>query len=152
MSGSSSTTRIRSPVCADRSGVCFNPISLRSLCTHKRSLPTCKRMGAVLLQSCNAEAGVQQAHALPLHSPLRTPILALTYGTGPNRVRAMAFLVAAAVAAVFPSRVPAQDTIAAQLQCEGLNVTEIDIDANRPEFRGALAWWRKFARGLGLHH
>jgi hypothetical protein len=109
-------------------------------------------MGAVLLQSCNAEAGVQQAHALPLHSPLRTPILALTYGTGPNRVRAMAFLVAAAVAAVFPSRVPAQDTLAAQLQCEGLNVTEIDIDANRPEFRGALAWWRKFARGLGLHH
>lgn len=36
--------------------------------------------------------------------------------------------------------------------CEGLRVTEIEIDANRPQFRGVLAWWRNFARGLGLHH
>ncbi|MGH7638642.1 MAG: hypothetical protein ACREOK_13425 [Gemmatimonadaceae bacterium] len=45
----------------------------------------------------------------------------------------------------------AQDSIRAG-PCGGLPVTAIEIDANRPQFRGALAWWRKFARALGLHH
>ena len=47
----------------------------------------------------------------------------------------------------------AQDTaIVEPGPCAGLRVTEIEIEARRPEFRGALAWWRKFARALGMHH
>jgi hypothetical protein len=36
--------------------------------------------------------------------------------------------------------------------CDGLTVSVIEVDPQRPEFRGVLAWWRKFARALGLHH
>ena len=45
-------------------------------------------------------------------------------------------------------QVPADST----QSCEGLEVVSIDVDANRPAFRGALAWWRKLARAVGLHH
>lgn len=47
--------------------------------------------------------------------------------------------------------VGAQDTTGSG-PCEGLRVTEIEIAANRPQFRGVLAWWRKLARAVGLHH
>ena len=48
---------------------------------------------------------------------------------------------------------PAQDTSSVGGgPCAGLQVTEIAIDAGRPDFRGIFAWWRKFARFLGLHH
>jgi hypothetical protein len=53
------------------------------------------------------------------------------------------------------ARLPAfaQDTSAAGTgPCAGLRVTRVEIDAGRPQFRGVLAWWRKFARALGLHH
>jgi hypothetical protein len=47
----------------------------------------------------------------------------------------------------------AQDTaVVGEGPCAGLRVTDIEIDAGRPEFRGVFSWWRKFARALGLHH
>lgn len=36
--------------------------------------------------------------------------------------------------------------------CDGLPVSSVVVDAERPTFRGAFAWWRKFARAAGLHH
>lgn len=40
----------------------------------------------------------------------------------------------------------------AQEPCERLPVSRVDVEASRPVFRGALAWWRKAARAVGLHH
>lgn len=36
--------------------------------------------------------------------------------------------------------------------CEGLPVRAVNVETQRPAFRGAMSWWRKIARGLGLHH
>jgi hypothetical protein len=36
--------------------------------------------------------------------------------------------------------------------CDTLPVSSVNVDADRPQFRGAFAWWRKVARSLGLHH
>ncbi len=38
------------------------------------------------------------------------------------------------------------------IACDGLPVQAVVVETNRPEFRGMLAWWRKFARAAGLHH
>jgi hypothetical protein len=40
----------------------------------------------------------------------------------------------------------------AQVACEGLPVSEVRVEARRPVFRGVLAWWRRAARAVGLHH
>ena len=40
----------------------------------------------------------------------------------------------------------------AQESCDGLPVRRVEVDANRPAFRGVLAWWRRAARAIGLHH
>lgn len=37
-------------------------------------------------------------------------------------------------------------------QCEGLPVRTVTVLTGRPEFRGPAAWWRRFARSIGLHH
>jgi len=39
-----------------------------------------------------------------------------------------------------------------QAACEGLVVRRVQVESRRPEFRGALAWWRKAARAVGLHN
>jgi hypothetical protein len=36
--------------------------------------------------------------------------------------------------------------------CDGALVSGITVTTDRPEFKGASAWWRKFARSVGLHH
>jgi len=36
--------------------------------------------------------------------------------------------------------------------CDGYAVHSVDVETTRPQFRGALAWWRKVARSVGLHH
>jgi hypothetical protein len=36
--------------------------------------------------------------------------------------------------------------------CDGATVLSVAVDTRRPHFRGALAWWRKVARAIGLHH
>jgi hypothetical protein len=36
--------------------------------------------------------------------------------------------------------------------CDGVVVRHVDIETGRPTFRGALGWWRKAARAIGLHH
>lgn len=53
--------------------------------------------------------------------------------------------------AAVPARSPAQDSTLAS-SCEGRRVASVQVDARRPQFRGLLSWWRKFARSLGLHH
>ena len=68
--------------------------------------------------------------------------------------RQLRFATGAVAFALYPAGLRAQqqapvDSVAS---CEGLQVLSIDVDANRPEFRGALAWWRKLARAIGLHH
>jgi hypothetical protein len=37
-------------------------------------------------------------------------------------------------------------------RCDGMPVQSVDVQTHRPSFRGALGWWRKIARGIGLHH
>lgn len=59
-------------------------------------------------------------------------------------------LAAATLTLVAGARASAQQDSTAI--CNGKPVSRIDVDANRPEFRGIFAWWRKFARSLGLHH
>lgn len=53
----------------------------------------------------------------------------------------------AVVAILAPAHLPAQ-----AIACEGRPVSGVEVDAQRPEFKGALAWWRKAARAVGLHH
>jgi len=36
--------------------------------------------------------------------------------------------------------------------CDGVAVSTVTVETRRPSFRGAMGWWRKIARGLGLHH
>lgn len=37
-------------------------------------------------------------------------------------------------------------------RCDGFDVHLVDVATTRPQFRGAMAWWRKVARSVGLHH
>jgi len=36
--------------------------------------------------------------------------------------------------------------------CDGLTVTAVDVETQRPTFKGIMSWWRKLARAVGLHH
>ena len=36
--------------------------------------------------------------------------------------------------------------------CEGLPVSAVHVETNRPDFRGPMLWWQAFARQVGLHH
>jgi hypothetical protein len=36
--------------------------------------------------------------------------------------------------------------------CEGVLVSTVNVRTDRPDFRGPAAWWRRFARSIGLHH
>ena len=58
---------------------------------------------------------------------------------------------AAAIGAfVLPVRLLAQaDTTR---DCDGLRVDSVSVETSRPSFRGAMGWWRKIARAVGLHH
>jgi len=38
------------------------------------------------------------------------------------------------------------------VRCDGLTVRAVEIETQRPEFKGLLGWWRKLAHGIGLHH
>jgi hypothetical protein len=38
------------------------------------------------------------------------------------------------------------------IACVGEIVKTVDVRTNRPTFRGALGWWRRAARAIGLHH
>lgn len=38
------------------------------------------------------------------------------------------------------------------VRCDGMTVQHIGVETNRPAFKGALGWWRKLARSLGMHH
>ena len=50
----------------------------------------------------------------------------------------------------------AQDPVVApdsgSISCEGLRVDSIEVDAERPPFKGQAAIWRRMAHGVGLHH
>lgn len=48
-----------------------------------------------------------------------------------------------------PAWAQGEDTTMA---CEGLPISAVEVEANRPVFRGMLDWWRKAARAMGLHH
>lgn len=37
-------------------------------------------------------------------------------------------------------------------RCDGHIVQSVEVQTHRPTFRGALGWWRKVARRVGLHH
>lgn len=71
-----------------------------------------------------------------------------TYGW---RARGRALLLVGALIVLHPATATAQrsDTVAV---CNGRLVRTVEVNAERPQFRGLLAWWRKFARALGLHH
>src|SRR5438874_1898468 len=43
----------------------------------------------------------------------------------------------------------AADTTA---RCDGVAVQRVDVQTDRPKFQGTLAWWRRIAHSLGLHH
>ena len=36
--------------------------------------------------------------------------------------------------------------------CEGMPVSVVSVDPQRPDFHGPMKWWRATARALGLHH
>jgi hypothetical protein len=59
--------------------------------------------------------------------------------------------VALAAAILIPPPLVAQ-AADSRPRCDGAPVQTIEIQADRPTFKGAFAWWRKFARWLGLHH
>src|SRR5687767_8237077 len=51
-----------------------------------------------------------------------------------------------------PGRDIGAQTADGTFRCDGLSVQAVDVETTRPEFRGALGWWRKLARSVGLHH
>lgn len=53
------------------------------------------------------------------------------------------------VPAVLAAQASTPDSVAA---CDGAAVQTVDVAATRPTFRGVLAWWRKVARAVNLHH
>lgn len=59
-------------------------------------------------------------------------------------------------AAARADTVTAADTTAsvdtASVRCDGLVVSEVEVNPQRPAFRGNLARWRRVARAIGLHH
>lgn len=62
------------------------------------------------------------------------------------------FTVVAILAVLLPARGllgQARDTTR---NCDGLTVDSVDVETHRPPFLGAMAWWRKLARSVGLHH
>ncbi|HEY7237099.1 MAG TPA: hypothetical protein VH539_23280 [Gemmatimonadaceae bacterium] len=48
--------------------------------------------------------------------------------------------------------VRAQDGTPSSFSCNGKTVHEIRVSSQRPSFKGEVAYWRGFARSLGLHH
>lgn len=44
------------------------------------------------------------------------------------------------------------DLRAQDASCEGLPVKSVEVESQRPVFRGILATWRNVARAVGLHH
>lgn len=67
-------------------------------------------------------------------------------------LRACTPSLAAVVLAFLPVRALTAQLVDRPPRCDGTIVQAIEVDAQRPEFQGAFAWWRKFARSLGLHH
>jgi len=63
----------------------------------------------------------------------------------------LALVFGAAVGVVTPSMASAQ-AADSTTRCDGLSVQRVDVQTDRPKFRGPLAWWRRIARGFGLHH
>ena len=79
--------------------------------------------------------------------------MTLVYGSDGARRRHLIGAGILAACALIPRPGDAQRSVPTGSQvCEGRRVTSIEVDANRPAFRGALAWWRKLARAFGLHH
>lgn len=60
-------------------------------------------------------------------------------------------ILAAALSAICVRAVRAQEPDSSTV-CDGKLVYAVDVQANRPNFKGAMGWWRKIARGVGLHH
>lgn len=58
----------------------------------------------------------------------------------------------AILAALLPARGLSGQARDTTLHCDGLTVDSVTVAANRPAFSGAMAWWRKLARSVGLHH
>lgn len=68
-------------------------------------------------------------------------------------MRFAAGLVLALVTSAAPFRLRAQPQATdTTTTCDGGTVQSVAVETNRPRFRGALAWWRKAARAVGLHH
>src|SRR6266568_2123809 len=63
----------------------------------------------------------------------------------------LALVFGAAIGVTCPSMASAQaaDTTT---RCDGLPVQRVEVQTDRPKFRGPLAWWRRLARSFGLHH
>lgn len=69
-----------------------------------------------------------------------------------RRVLAPTLLLVAVAAAILIPRPLVAQAADSSLRCDSAIVQTIDVQADRPVFKGAFAWWRKFARWLGLHH
>ena len=54
--------------------------------------------------------------------------------------------------ATAPSVLRAQDSTRMTSSCDGKTVHVIHVNAQRPPFKGEIAYWRRVARELGLHH
>lgn len=71
----------------------------------------------------------------------------------PSHARCKLTLVVA-LAAFYPvgagsAQQPATDSSS---HCDGKLVYAVDVKTDRPSFKGAMVWWRRIARKLGLHH
>jgi hypothetical protein len=60
--------------------------------------------------------------------------------------------VVAILAVLLPARGLSAQAPDSMRHCDGLTVDSVDVETNRPAFKGAMAWWQKLARSVGLHH
>lgn len=81
-----------------------------------------------------------EVHGLPLPGVMYGSIIRRGNQIGLTGATVMALV-------LLPSGVQSQDA-----PCEGVPISAVDVESRRPAFRGVLAWWRKAARAIGLHH
>jgi len=71
---------------------------------------------------------------------------------GPPTVSAFKLTILVALTLIGVPTMILGQTADSTFRCDGLSVRAVDVETSRPTFRGAMGWWRKTARALGLHH
>jgi hypothetical protein len=99
------------------------------------------------LHSCNGRSYVNGHIVCPPSCSLQPPAIARALFK-----RFVHTLLVAVAAPLGVGGALSGQAVDSTLHCDGRGVLSVGVEAERPAFRGALGWWRKIARSVGLHH